>query len=164
MSVVIDIILVAILAIQIIHGWKKGLSGVVLGFARIILSFLLAVILGKSVAGLFAGVTSHVFLQNVLGYISTFIFTFLACTIVIFFIKKINIPIVSTIDTLLGIIIGSVLGILTVALITSLLSSLLAALTSFTGNPAYFNVYESSHVFKFIDNVNVFGFLKNFLK
>ena len=164
MSTTIDIILIAVLAIQVIIGAVKGLSGIVLDFVRMILSFLFAIMFGKAIAGLFAGVTESAFLQNVLGYISTFVVTFLVCTIIIMLIKKIDIPVVNVVDKILGIGIGTVLGILIVSLITVMTSSLLEALTAFTQDTKYIDIYNNSHVLKFIDQVNVFGFIKNFLK
>ena len=152
MSVIIDIILVAILALQIFFGWRRGLTGVVLGFARIILSFVLALILGDGG-----------FLSRVLAYICVFILTFVCATIVMYLLKSIKIPVISTLDKLLGILIGFALGMITVSMIAVMLNSLLSALTWLTSDNSYIAVYDNSYVFKFVNEFNIFGFIKDIL-
>lgn len=160
MSVIIDIILVAILALQIFFGWRRGLTGVVLGFARIILSFVLALILGPVMGDL---IGDGGFLSRVLAYICVFILTFVCATIVMYLLKSIKIPVISTLDKLLGILIGFALGMITVSMIAVMLNSLLSALTWLTSDNSYIAVYDDSYVFKFVNEFNIFGFIKDIL-
>lgn len=160
MSGIIDVILIGVLALQIFFGWRRGLTGVVLGFARIILSFLLALVLGPAIGDAFG---DGGFLSRVLGYICVFIVTFIGATILIFIFKQIKIPIISKLDKLLGILIGAALGVLTVSLIAVMLNSLLSAMTWISNNDTYIEVYNNSYVFKFINEFNIFGFIKDVL-
>ncbi len=160
MSGIIDVILILVLALQIFLGWRRGLTGVVLGFARIILSFLSALALGPAIGDAFG---NGGFFSRVLGYISVFAVTFVGATVLMYIFRQIRIPLVSKIDKLLGILIGAALGVLTVSLIAVMLNSLLSAMTWISNNQAYIEVYNNSHVFKFINESNIFGFIKDVL-
>ena len=160
MSTIIDVILIAILALQIFLGWRRGLTGVVLGFARIILSFLLALTLGPAMGDVFG---DGGFFARVLGYIAVFVVTFVGATVLMFIFRQIKIPLISKIDKLLGILIGAVLGVLTVSLVAVMLNSLLSAMTWISNNDSYVEVYNNSCVFKFINECNIFGFIKDIL-
>ncbi len=160
MSGIIDVILISVLALQIFLGWRRGLTGVVLGFARIILSFLTALALGPAIGDTLG---NGGFFARVLGYISEFAVTFVGATVLMYIFRQIKIPLISKIDKLLGILIGAVLGALTVSLVAVMLNSLLSAMTMISDNEVYIDVYNNSHVFKFINECNIFGFIKDVL-
>ncbi len=160
MSGIIDVILISVLALQIFLGYRRGLTGVVLGFARIIVSFLLALALGPAMGDAFG---DGGFFARVLGYICVFIVTFIGATVLMFIFRQIKIPIINKLDKLLGILIGAALGVLTVSLIAVMLNSLLSAMTWISNNDTYIDVYNNSYVFKFINECNIFGFIKEVL-
>lgn len=160
MSIIIDVILISVLALQIFFGYRRGLTGVVLGFARIILSFLSALALGPAIGDAFG---DGGFLSRVLGYICVFIVTFVGATVLMFIFRQIKIPILHKLDKLLGVLIGAALGLLTVSLVAVMLNSLLSAMTMISKNEIYIDVYNNSYVFRFINEFNIFGFIKDVL-
>ncbi len=160
MSLAIDIILVAVFVLQVIFGWKRGLTGVVLGIARIAISLILALLLGPTIG---KSVGDGGALSGILGYIAVFVVTYVVATIIMAIVKKIKIPIISTLDKLFGILIGVVLGIITISLISVPLHSLLSTLSEVSGKSSFEEVYNNSYIFKFVAESNIFGFIKDVL-
>lgn len=161
MSIAVDVMLIIIFALEILLGWKKGLTGVLLGIARIAVSFGVAILLGPSIGG---AIGEGGALSRVLGYIVVFIITYAVSTVVILLLKSVKIPLLDRLDKILGLLIGAVLGILTVSLICVPLQSLLSAITRISGNNGFIDVYNNSHVFKFVNESNIFGFIRDVLK
>lgn len=161
MSIAVDVMLIAIFALEIFFGWERGLTGVLLGMARIAVSFGLAIMLGPSIGGAIGGGET---LSRVLGYIIVFVISYIALTIVMRLLKKVKIPLLDKLDKLLGILIGIVLGVLTISLICVPLETLLSTMTNMSGNTSFIDVYNDSHIFKFVNESNIFGFIRDVLK
>ena len=108
----------------------------------------LVVDVSTSVSGALSNVIS-----TVLGYVALFLLSFIVLTIVIWLVGKFaDLPLLRTGDKLLGLLVGAVSGLLAVALVASVLYLIM----SLTGD---LSAYENSVVFKFVKDINVFGFI-----
>ncbi len=92
-------------------------------------------------------------ISTVLGYVLLFAISFVVLTIVIWLVGKFaDLPILRTGDKLLGLAVGAVSGLLAVALV----ASVLYIIVYLTGD---LSAYENSVIFKFVKDINVFGFI-----
>lgn len=92
-------------------------------------------------------------ISAVIGYVLLFILAFVILTVVIFFVDKFaKLPLIKTGDKILGLVVGAVTGIIAVAL----LASVLYLVVYLTGD---MSAYENSVIFKFVKDINVFGFI-----
>ncbi|MBQ9779950.1 MAG: CvpA family protein [Clostridia bacterium] len=101
-----------------------------------------------SVSGAMSAVIS-----TVIGYVLLFVLSFVILTIIIWLVGKFTeLPLIKTGDKLLGLAVGAVSGLLAVALA----ASVLYLIVYLTGN---LSAYENSIIFKFVKDINVFGFI-----
>ncbi len=101
-----------------------------------------------SVSGAMSAVIS-----TVVGYVLLFVLSFVILTVVIWVVGKFaKLPLIKTGDKLLGLAVGAVSGLLAVALV----ASVLYLIVYLTGD---LSAYENSVIFKFIKDINVFGFI-----
>ena len=101
-----------------------------------------------SVSGAMSAVVS-----TVVGYVLLFALSFVILTVVIWLVGKFaDLPLLKTGDKLLGLAVGAVSGLLAVALV----ASVLYLIVYLTGD---LSAYENSVVFKFVKDINVFGFI-----
>ena len=101
-----------------------------------------------SVSGAMSAVIS-----TVIGYVLLFLLSFVVLTVVIFLVNKFaKLPLIKTGDKLLGLAVGAVSGLIAVALV----ASILYLIVYLTGD---LSAYENSVIFKFVKDINVFGFI-----
>jgi len=92
-------------------------------------------------------------IATVIGYLLLFVIAFAVLTVVIFFIRKFaKLPVIKTGDKLLGLAVGAVSGLIAV----SLVAAILHAIIFISGD---MSVYENSTVLKFVNDINIFGFI-----
>lgn len=154
MSIFVDIALIAIIIWKTVRGYMKGLTGIVLGFASLIISFISALLLGPAIADGSAGI---------IMYVVVFAVTYIICTVVTHLLTKIKIPVAHTIDKILGTVLGLVVGVIMVAIVAVMIYGILFVLDMATGNEMFMDIYNNSTVFKFIYEFNIFGFVKDML-
>ena len=92
-----------------------------------------------------------------------FAVTYIVLTVVIFGLKHIKIPILSSIDKYLGLALGSVLGILGAALISTAVFSLSELIAGMNSDSKIMDVYNNSLVFKFIYDLRIFEFIRKLI-
>lgn len=92
-------------------------------------------------------------LATVIGYILLFAISFAILTVVIWLVGKFaELPILKSGDKLLGLAVGAVGGLIAMALA----ASVLYLIVYLTGD---MSAYENSVIFKFVKDINVFGFI-----
>lgn len=116
MNIVIDIFLVLVFACAIYDGWSKGLVKSVMNLVRWGVSLLAAVILGPLLA-LWIGF-------SILGCIVVvFGVTFLIMTLISLAAKKLaELPVLKTMDKILGLIVGIFTGVVNVIFLSTVLN------------------------------------------
>ena len=158
MNVLFDIILAVLFGFMTLKGLIKGFLKTVLSFGRLILT----VILTASFGGAFSEWIQRSFVQNhamaavlssVIGYVLLFIIIYIVLSVVIHLAGIITkLPLIRTGDRLLGLLAGAASGLLAV----SLLAAILYLILRLTGD---MTAYENSTVFKFVKDMNLFGFI-----
>ena len=198
MSIVIDVLLLAVFALLTFLGWRRGFVKSVFRLGRLLLSFVITVTVGptvsawidrrfvnppvyESVSKKFSEIASDVsataedsvdllvekippsfrehldltsvdptadvtalaeswsrtvsdgisgVIAAVIGYILLFILSFVLLTVVIFLVGKLIdlIPLVRTVDKILGLAVGALIGALTVCLLSMILGALLGSI------------------------------------
>lgn len=99
-----------------------------------------------------SGAVSSV-IATVIGYILLFLLSFVVLTVVIFFVRKVaKLPVIKTGDKLLGLAMGAVSGLVAVSLVAAILHAIIFV----SGD---MSAYENSAVLKFINDINIFGFI-----
>lgn len=126
MSIIIDLVIVAIIVLSVILYAKRGLVGVIIDIAGFIMSALVAWYFSPMVGGYLSGLTRKIIpdgdgliaealTSDVLSRVVAFGIVFIICMLVVKFIvkltKDIKIPIVSNVNKLLGGILGLLLGL-----------------------------------------------------
>ena len=126
MAFIIDFAILAIIAISVIVYVKRGLVGVIIDIAGFILSALVAWYFSPMLGGYISkltrksvpegeGILESALTSDVLARAIAFSLVFIVCMLVVKFIvhltKNIKIPIVSSVNKLLGGILGLILGL-----------------------------------------------------
>ena len=101
--------------------------------------------------------------SGILGYVAVFLVMFIAATIVISCLKKIKIPVLTSIDKWLGLGLGVVIGVLGASLLSTVFYTALEVAAALTGDGGVMRFYEDSIVFKFIYDLKVFEFVRNLI-
>ena len=127
MSILIDVLIVAIILINIFMYARKGLVRVAIDIAGFILSALVAWyfspmvggyvagMLGKAITGekigLFASILSIEALSRIIAFALVFALCMIIVKLIVKLTKDIRIPIISTVDKVLGGVLGLILGL-----------------------------------------------------
>ena len=164
MSIFIDIILAAVICYSLIRHLRLGLVCSILNFAKFLLSFVAALLLGGYVGGFIA---SH--FENVAGmkffgvgcYVAVFIGAYILQTLLIKRLSKLEIPVVTAVDKLLGALLGLILGFLSASMMSVIIFTVLDIASFISGNEGVMSVYADSYVFKFIYDFKIFDFLRS---
>ncbi len=101
--------------------------------------------------------------SSILAALVVFFVTYIAVTVVIFLLKHVKIPIITSFDRLLGLGLGIIVGILGVSLASTVLYSLLEFLSASRNDAEIMNVYNNSWVFKLICNLRIFEFIRKLI-
>lgn len=156
MKVAIDVFLLAIMILFPMIYYKKGLFGSILGFGRLFLSLVGAVLFGKILKAADS--------DNVLGgAIASFLLIYVILTVVIFCMKHIDIPLLTKFDKLMGLLMGAGLGLLCVCILSTVLYSVLDLLSMAKNDPKIMDVYNDSQVFKLIYDLGMLEYIRNLI-
>lgn len=171
MSLIIDFVIIAIIAVSVFLYAKRGLVGVAIDIAGFILSALVAWYFSPMIGGYISGfmknivkngeggIVSDILTSNALSRIIAFTAVFLICMIVVKMIvrlaKSIKLPIISTVDKLLGAVLGLLLGLAWAQVASMMVYALLEILAnSVSGFPV--EAFDSLTVTKWFFEFNLF--------
>ena len=169
MSIVIDLALVALIALCAVRHYKLGLFCSVLNVGKFIAAAVLAGILRIPFSALalrliygdreVSGVANA--LAGMIAYVVIFAAVIVVSGFVINKVAKIEIPIITRFDKLLGLALGLVIG----AALASLASTAIYTVMEFVANSIdkveILNVYNDSLVFRFFGDVSLFEFVRD---
>ena len=161
MSVLIDVIIIAVFLFPVFKYWHKGLMQAILGVGKFIAAVIAAVILGRPIALLVNNVFSLGWMSAVLTYIAVFLIALLVFSILCLSLKSIKIPIISTLDKILGLCLGILIGVLSAATVATVAHSFFEFISTVSGNQDVMNCYYGSRVFKFVNEIGIFGFIRS---
>ncbi len=99
----------------------------------------------------------------IIAYVAVFVVTFLVLLLVFFLLEKIDIPLLTGIDKILGLILGMVLGLLSTSLITTALYSGIELIAAMNSDSEIMSLFNDSYVFKFIYNLKIFDFIRQLI-
>ncbi len=170
MSIVLDIIILAILVLCAMRHFKLGLLCSVFNAGKLILAIVLASLLTKPVGSLIQPLLSGSASESVSGmfsgiiaFILVFLAVIIASSIAILLISKIKIPILTKFDKLLGLVLGICIGIFTVSLISTAAYSIIEFISNIKQDPEIMNVYHDSYLFKFVYDLKIFEFIREII-
>ncbi|MBE6583730.1 MAG: CvpA family protein [Ruminococcaceae bacterium] len=165
MSVIIDLIIVAIVVLFAVKHYRLGLACSLLSFGKFVLAFILAgalrVPLAQLLARLFGSDDEANALLGILAYVVIFAAVVAISGAVINKLKKIKIPIITKFDKLLGLALGLVIGLFAVSFISTAIFTVVEFASSITQNKEIMDIYSSSVVFKFIKEISLFEFVRS---
>lgn len=169
MSIVFDLAIIAVIALCAVRHYKLGLFCSILNVGKfigaIILASILRIPLSMLALRLIYGDGEVGSVQSALAGMITYVVVFAAVIVISGFIikklSKIEIPIITKFDKLLGLALGVIIG----AALASLVSTAIFTVTEFvakvTNDPEIMNVYNDSCVFKFFSDISLFEFIRN---
>ena len=235
MSVLIDILILAVFLFPVIKYWSKGLIQAILGFGKFIGAVIFAIMLGRPIAMLIndafvsewisdsvynkisvyivdgeslstffnripegfrkiaelCGVEITELIETygseqasselihdmaktitsplsgavsaIFAYSAVFLVALLVLSILCVSLKNIKIPIISTVDKVLGLCLGLVLGLLSAAMVATVGHSILEFVSALSGNYDVMNCYYNSYVFKFVNEIRIFNFIRSLI-
>ena len=114
--------------------------------------------MARTIASPLAGAISAIF-----AYSAVFLIALVVLSILRISLKNIKIPIVSTVDKLLGIGLGLVLGMLSASMVATVGHSILEFACAVSGNYSLMNCYYNSFVFKFVNEIRIFSFIRSLI-
>ena len=164
MSIFIDLLLAFVICFALIKHLKLGLFCSILNLGKFIVSLIIAWLLGGYAGGLVAKLFPSVGggkLFVILCYAFVFVVSYIIFTLIIRALSKVKLPIVTTIDKILGTLLGLLLGLLTASLISVIIYAILEICVFFSDNYEVMLVYSDSYVFKFIYDLKIFDFIAN---
>lgn len=126
-----DILLIALFAFLVFRGWYRGFTRSILGVARLVLTFLITATLGATVGRTFINNASDTPASTVLGvvvgYVLTFAVTYMLLTVGMFLITRLTkLPVVASIDRVLGLALGVVCGAVALVFSATMLNGVFA--------------------------------------
>lgn len=139
MGIVFDLLLAVLLCYSVYRGYRSGFLVSASGIIAIML----------------ASVFTKMFSLGVIGFVLLNILLSVAVAFCAKLIRKLKIPVVKTVDTLLGIGFGFIDGVLKVIII-ALIAYFAVLLTST-------DILEGSYVIDFIANCGIFDFVSEFI-
>ena len=162
MAIVFDVLLVAIFLFMVIRHAILGLTCSILMAGRFFASLILAGVLCYPVAALlhFIGIPSA--LSGILAFVAIFIGAMILSKILITWLSKIQIPLITKVDKTLGLVLGIVLGLIATSLLATVIYTVLEVSAVVSAQPEVMASFNSSYVFRFIYNLRIFEFIRNF--
>lgn len=155
MNVTIDLILAGITAFTIFKYYRAGFVKSALKLGRLLLTFILTAILAPFLSDFIIGLLDGKggAFSSVLGYIILFAAVFAGLTLLANILSKlIQKSLFATADKLLGVGLGVISALLTCSFISAVYYAFLHLLGKL-------DIYESSVLFKFFHDINIFGFI-----
>ena len=171
MHFVIDLRLVALIALSAIRHYKLGFVCSVLTAGKFIVAIALAALFRAPVAELILKVffadTENTAVSGMLSGMISFVLIFATVMVIagliIRAISNIKIPIITDFDKWIGLALGVVIGIVTASLLSTAIYSVLEFTSAANGSPDVMNAYNNSFVFKLIYDMKVFEFIRNLI-
>ncbi len=161
MSVIFDVILLAILVLTVIRHTRLGLACSVLSAGKFIFSMIVALLLSYPVAALVLSFGVPEALSGIVAFVIVFALTFILSGFLIRLLSKIKIPIITKVDKILGFLLGLILGAVIVSIASTAIYTVIELISLVNANSDVMSIYENSYVFKFIYELNLFEFLRN---
>ena len=169
MSLVIDLAIVAVIVLCAVRHYKLGLFCSVLNVgkfvAAIILAGILRIPLSLLALRLIYGEAEAGAVQSALAGMIAYVVVFAAVIAVSGFIikklSKIEIPIITRFDKLLGLALGIVIGAALCSLVATAAYTVIEFISKVASNPDIMNVYNDSYVFRFLKDISLFEFIRN---
>ncbi len=168
MSIVIDLIILAILALCVLRHYKLGLVCSLLTFGKFILALILASALraplGSLGLAIFAGDgqpdESKTAFASMIAYVVVFAAVVAISSFIIDKLKNIKIPIITKFDKLLGMVLGLVIGLFLASLLSTAVYTVMEFVSALTQDEAIMDVYNNSYIFKFIKDISLFEYIR----
>ena len=91
-----------------------------------------------------------------------FIGAMILSKILITWLSKIQIPLITKVDKTLGLVLGIVLGLIATSLLATVIYTVLEVSAVVSAQPEVMASFNSSYVFRFIYNLRIFEFIRNF--
>ena len=169
MSIVIDLALIAVIALCAVRHYKLGLFCSVLNVGKFIAAIILAGILRIPLESLAlrliygdreAGDKQAAF-AGMIAYVVVFAAVIAVSGFIVKKISQIDIPIITRFDKLLGLALGVVIGAVFASLISTAVFTVVEFIAKVANDPQILNVYNDSYIFKFFSDVSLFEFIRN---
>mgnify|MGYP002623745834 CR=1 FL=1 len=143
---VLDYILIAILLIFVIRGFVRGLINEIFGIGSLIIPLFLSVLLFEKMGRVYSS-SMNVVAANILGFLTVFICSFVAVKMIQLFFKTIfSLPILNSLDKILGLLMGFAEG-------GALVFLIIVALAEINGTVNTDALREESFISKFVEEV-----------
>ena len=171
MHLIIDLVLIAIIALFAIKHYRTGLFCSVLEAGRFIAATALAAFFRSSIATLIMGLIFEGkgstpvanMLSGMIAFVLIFVLVVVISGAIIRAISNIKIPVLTDFDKWLGLTLGAILGVITVSVVSTALYSVLEFISDVKNSPQTMEIYEHSFVFKLIYEAGVFEFIRNII-
>ena len=163
MSVLIDVIVIAVFLFPVLKYWHKGLIQAILGVGKFIAAIISAIMLGRPIALLVNNIFELGWMSSILAYVAVFLVSLLVFSILCLSLKSIKIPIKSTVDKVLGLCLGILIGVLSATTVATVTHSVLEFISTVNGNYDVMNCYYDSYIFKFVNEIGIFGFIRSLI-
>ena len=169
MSVIVDLTIIAVITLCAVRHYKLGLFCSVLNVGKFIAAIILAGILRIPLSALAlrliygegdAGAIPTA-LVGMISYVVIFAAVIAVSGFIIKKVSKIEIPIITRFDKLLGLALGLVIGAALASLLSTALFTVIEFVSDSTNNADIMNVYDDSFLFKFFGDVSLFEFVRD---
>lgn len=169
MSVIVDLAIIAVIILCAVRHYKLGLFCSVLNVGKFFAAFILAGIIRIPLSALAlrliygeggAGAIPTA-LVGMISYVIVFAAVIAVSGYMIKKLSKIDIPILTRFDKLLGLVLGLVIGAALASLLSTAIFTVLEFIADSTNNTDIMKVYNDSFLFKFLGDVSLFEFVRD---
>ena len=140
---------------------RLGLACSILDAGRLFFSIIAALMLCYPVGLILYDLGMSEAISGIAAFIVVFILALLLSKLFVKLLSKIKIPIVTKVDKFLGAILGCILGILFVSILSTTVYTILEMISLLSNDAEIMNVYDNSHIFKYIYDLKIFEFIRN---
>jgi len=102
-------------------------------------------------------------ISSIIAFVALFLVVFIVLTVIFLILKKVEIPFLTSIDRVLGLIFGFVSGFFIAACLSTAVYAFLEYYAVMNENPAAMDLFNNSYVFKFIYNLRIFDFIRQLI-
>lgn len=160
MSWILDLIVAGIIAVTVFLGWKRGFVKTavtaVSGIASVIIALVLTVPVASALEGLEIGKAAATLIAFVVIYIAAKLLLRLCAAILT---KLLDLPVLRSLNTLLGVAAGAVIAFVRVMLFCFFINALLLA-AEFFGSDIFAEINTGETIlFDLFSKIDIFGFL-----
>jgi len=101
--------------------------------------------------------------SSIIAYVLVFAVTFVSLSIAAYFLKKIRLPLLTSVDRILGAIFGAVIGLFLSSILSVTVFSVAEFLSAINNDAGIMKIYYDSAVFRFIYDLKLFDYIKNLI-